>query len=138
MTINLSEEIKNSRAGVVDNPWQGKDKRVLFICSMGILRSATGARLYADRYNTRSCGTWDDALIPLTYNLLAWANEIVFVNKQNYQGAVAKFGSDINNLNIKVLDIPDFYEHMAPELVQAFYDQYEPHNKNQSDEVRVT
>jgi predicted protein tyrosine phosphatase len=126
MTLTLSEEIRQCREGVVDNPFQGKDKRVLFVCSMGILRSATGARLYADIYNTRSAGTWDDALIQLNYKLIAWAHEIVFVNKQNYEGALKKFGDDLNGLNIKVLDIPDKYPHMHPELIAAFDEQYYP------------
>jgi predicted protein tyrosine phosphatase len=126
----LSDEIRQCREGVVKNPFQGTDKRVLFVCSMGILRSATGARLYARKYNTRSVGTWDDALIPLTLKHLAWADEIVFVNKQNYDGACAKFGDLSKNYEgtLKVLDIPDKYPHMHPELIRAFEEQYEPIN----------
>lgn len=126
--LSLSEEIRQCREGVVSNPFQGKDKRVLFVCSMGILRSATGARLYAYKYNTRSCGTWDDALIPLTLKLLSWANEIVFVNKQNYEGACKKFGDLSKNYEgtIKILDIPDMYPHMHADLQKAFVEQYEP------------
>lgn len=128
MTISLSEEIRQCREGVVNNPFQGNDKRVLFVCSMGILRSATGSRLYADRYNTRCTGSWDDALIPVTLKLLAWAHELVFVNKQNYDGTCKKFG-DLEKTfegTIKVLDIPDKYPHMHPELIRAFEEQYEP------------
>lgn len=128
--LTLSEEIRQCRDGVVNNPFQGKDKRVLFVCSMGILRSATGARLYAYKYNTRSCGTWDDALIPLTTKLIAWAHEIVFVNKQNYDGACAKFGDLSKNFEgtVKVLDIPDKFPHMHADLQYAFVQQYEPIN----------
>lgn len=128
--LTLSEEIRQCREGVVNNPFQGKDKRVLFVCSMGILRSATGARLYAGKYNTRSAGTWDDALIPLTMKLISWAHEIVFVNKQNYDGACAKFGDLSKTFEgaLKVLDIPDKFPHMHPELQSAFAEQYEPVN----------
>lgn len=126
---SLSDEIRQCREGVVRNPFQGKDKKVLFVCSMGILRSATGARLYASRYNTRCAGTWADALIPVTTTLLEWADEVVFVNKSNYdqvKNRYAREGIDIDEiLTIKVLDIPDDFPHMAPELVQAFNDQYE-------------
>lgn len=126
--LTLSEEIRQCREGVVNNPFQGNDKRVLFVCSMGILRSATGARLYAQKYNTRSAGSWDDALIPLTMKLIAWAHEIVFVNKQNYDGACAKFGDLSKNFEgtLRVLDIPDRYPHMHVELIKAFEEQYEP------------
>lgn len=124
----LSHKIRQCREGAADNPWQGKDKRVLFVCSMGILRSATGARIYAKKYNTRSAGSWGDALIPLTPMLLAWAQEIVFVNKENYENAVAEFGEEIfQSTPTKVLDIPDQYEHMHPMLVKAFVEQYEPY-----------
>ena len=126
----LSEKIRNCREGVVNNPYQGDDKRVLFVCSMGILRSATGARLYANRYNTRAAGTWADALIPLTDQLMAWAQEIVFVNKHNYEQVKdwynEKHSSFDDDFNIKVLNIPDAYPHMHPKLVQAFAEQYEP------------
>lgn len=133
MTKTLSEQIRACRDGAVRNPYQGTDKKVLFVCSMGILRSATAARLYAPKYNTRSAGTWSDALIPLTPILMAWADEIVFVNKHNYEQVKTSYEADGSNIgdfdkdfNIKVLDIPDKYPHMHPELQQAFKEQYEP------------
>jgi predicted protein tyrosine phosphatase len=122
----LSDEIRKCREGVVRNPFQGTDKKVLFVCSMGILRSATGARLYAGKYNTRSAGSWDDALIPLTTTLLAWADEIVFMNKSNYDNYLGKFVYEQPHAKIKVLNIPDNYPHMDPELIKAFEEQYEP------------
>lgn len=127
MTKTLSEQIRACRDGVVNNPYQGSDKRVLFVCSMGILRSATAARIYAHRYNTRSAGSWGDALIPLTPMLLAWAHEIVFVNKENFDNAVSEFGPEVfKETPTKVLNIPDRFPHMHPELVKAFEEQYEP------------
>ena len=81
----LSEKIRQLNDGVIDNPYQGEDKKVVFVCSAGILRSATAARIYAHKYNTRSAGSEDYALIPVTERLLAWANEVVFVNEYNYQ-----------------------------------------------------
>jgi predicted protein tyrosine phosphatase len=123
----LSKKIRECRDGAAGNPYQGTDKKVLFVCSMGILRSATAARLYAGKYNTRAAGTWGDALIPITNMLLAWANEIVFVNKENYEQAVGEFGEDIFKMKpTRVLDIPDDHPHMHPELIKAFNQQYEP------------
>ena len=128
MTANtLSHKIRQCRDGVVRNPYQGTDKKVVFVCSMGILRSATAARLYASKYNTRSAGSYADALIPLTLTLIAWADEIVFVNKENYENALANFpGLDQFEGILRVLDIPDKYPHMHPELVKTFEEQYEP------------
>lgn len=128
---DLSNLIRECRAGVVANPYQGKDKKVVFVCSMGILRSATGARMYGHKHNTRSAGTWDDALIPLTPVLIDWADELVFVNAANYNQVLTKwFDEDHVFKNIvakaKVLNIPDTYEHMHPKLQQSFKEQYEP------------
>lgn len=125
-----SEAIRAYRGGVFKNPFQGTDRKVVFVCSMGILRSATGARIYAKKYNTRTAGTWPDALTPLSENLVLWADQLVFVNKDNFEGAKKRFEYDESLvLTIKdkavVLDIPDHYEHMHPELVKAFEEQYE-------------
>lgn len=123
----LSNLIRKHRRGVVDNPYQGKDKKVLFVCSMGLLRSATAARIYANQFNTRSAGSYGDALTPLTPILIAWANEIVFVNKDNYNQAVGEYGEDAwPHAKTVVLDIPDKYPHLHPELIKAFNDQYHP------------
>lgn len=123
--MSLSEQIRACRAGCVDNPYQGTDKKVLFVCSMGILRSATAARLYAHKYNTRCAGTWtEEALVPITPLLVAWADEIVFVNKNNYWDALKLFGENFHK-NIRVLNIPDCFNHMSPELKKEFHDQYE-------------
>ena len=108
-----------------NNSYQGKDKKVLFVCSAGILRSATAARIYAVKYNTRAAGSEDYALIPVTGDLLLWANEVVFVNYENYRRVAQHFDLDTFSATIKVLNIPDSYEHMHPELIASFKEQYE-------------
>jgi len=112
------------------NPYQGSDKKLLFVCSAGILRSATAANLYAKKgFNTRSCGTHDYALIPLSANLIAWADEIIFVNKENYLVASETFkGSPVDAMLLskaKTLNIPDNYDYNHPELIKHLEEQYE-------------
>ncbi len=124
-TETLSDKIRQARYGAVRNPYQGKDKKVLFVCSMGILRSATGSRIYGHKYNTRSAGSYDEALIQVTGPLLEWADEIVYVQKHNYDDVVRRFGKDFD-YKTKVIDIPDNYEHMHPEIIKAYNEQYEP------------
>lgn len=126
MTYNLSDEIRKARYGAVNNPYQGDDKKVLFVCSMGILRSATGARIYGHKYNTRSAGTYDEALIQINPQLLLWANEIVFVNKENFNQANKVYNEIMDKKDVKVLDIPDVYPHMDPNIIKAYSEQYEP------------
>jgi|SRR5215213_4070109 len=127
----LSDEIRKARYGAVANPYQGSDRKVLFVCSMGILRSATGSRIYGHKYNTRSAGTYDEALIQITDPLLHWADQVVFVNPENYEQALRKWedwGNDPFELTDKsvVLKIPDQYEHMHPQIIKAYNEQYEP------------
>jgi predicted protein tyrosine phosphatase len=122
--INLSDQIRNTRAGVVSNPYQSPDRKVVFVCTMGILRSATAARMYAKQFNTRAAGTDPTALIPLSILLIDWADEVVFVNKHNFQQAEDKFGEEIFWGKVTVLDIPDQYPHMHTSLRAAFRKQY--------------
>jgi predicted protein tyrosine phosphatase len=126
----LSQKIRDYRGGVYANPYQGTDKRVVFVCSMGILRSATAARIYGCKYNTRTAGTWPDALVRLSPELVSWADEIVFVNQSNYLSSLDRFQENEvlfeKIKKAKVLNIPDDYEHMHPKLIEAFQEQYEP------------
>lgn len=110
-----------------NNPYQGDDKKVLFVCSAGLLRSATAARIYARKYNTRAAGSASYALIPLSDNLVVWADEIVFVSGHNYFEACANYNFEefLGGKKIRILDIPDDFEHMHPELIREFKEQYE-------------
>jgi protein-tyrosine phosphatase len=110
------------------NPYQGSTKRLLFVCSAGLLRSATAANLYANKgYNTRSAGSHVYALIPISANLIYWADKIFFVNEENYLAATEKFeGDKINDVlqsKCVTLDIPDRFSYNDPELVKCLEDQ---------------
>lgn len=107
------------------NPYQGTDKRLLFVCSAGLLRSATAANLFAKKgFNTRSCGSHEYALIPLSINLIAWADQIIFVNKENYLTSVDKFSKSRDLIEkSQVLKIPDDYEYNNPTLIKLLEEQ---------------
>jgi predicted protein tyrosine phosphatase len=107
------------------NIYQSDQPRWLFVCSAGMLRSPTGAKVAANMgKNTRSCGTSTYALIPLSANLIMWADKIFFVNKENLYEArfVYKDTEYLNAINEKAvaLDIPDIYEAYSPKLVEIF------------------
>lgn len=122
--ITKTEAIFTSKCPY-QNAYQGKDKRVLFVCSAGLLRSATAARIYARKYNTRAAGSEVYALIRVTEELLLWADEVVFVNEYNHYSVAKKFDLNTFDCKVKVLNIPDDYEHMDPRLIDHFYQQYE-------------
>lgn len=115
----------------VRNNAQGNTKKVLTVCSAGLLRSATLANFLVKEYeyNVRNCGTVESyALIPISEALVCWADEIVFVNKENYR-QVEKELKDIltedGMKKIKVLDIPDNYMFNDPELLEICKEQYQ-------------
>lgn len=127
-SMTLTEMIFNSKSPY-NNPYQGGDSRVLFVCSAGLLRSATAARIYAKKYNTRAAGSAPYALIPVSHELLLWADEVVFMSENNYLETKIKFDLDeikARGTIITVLNIPDNFNHMDEELIRIFEQDYEP------------
>lgn len=77
-----------------NNQYQGNATRLLFVCSVGMLRSPTAADVATGMgFNARSCGTDSAALIPLSANLIMWADKIVFMNRDNYEEAMLTFAN---------------------------------------------
>ena len=119
----------------VTNPYQGKDKRVLCLCSAGLLRSARLAQILQQdyNYNTRNAGVSDYALIPVNTALLAWADEIVCVEEEVYRLLMHSvvntytYQPEIDKINKKcvVLSIPDVYSRTDYELGEVLKQQYE-------------
>ena len=112
----------------IHNESQGNTKKVLCVCSAGLLRSATLQNMLIKEYgyNCRNCGTEESyALIPISEALLLWADEIVFVNKANYN-SVRWDLAEIKDIEEKIfiLDIPDIYNFNDPKLVEICKQQY--------------
>lgn len=84
-----------------DNEYQGQQAKYLFVCSAGLLRSPTAAKVAVQMgYNSRSCGSASYALIPLSVNLLTWADKIFFVNEENYHESLDVFKFDPESINL--------------------------------------
>lgn len=121
--MTKTEEIFKSNGCPYDNHSQGKDVRVVFVCSAGLLRSPTAARI-AGEYgiNARSAGSHlHYALIPLSANLIKWAHWVVFLNPNNEFEATMKIpdASLLELLRDKsiVWNIEDTYNYMDESLV---------------------
>lgn len=118
---------RNQMANIT-NPYQTKTKRVLAVCSAGLLRSPTTANVLHQEfgYNTRACGTSQDfALIPLSEALLYWADEIVFVNPDNFNSVnFSEVKEILKKKRVIVLDLPDEFNWNDDGLKQAILDQY--------------
>lgn len=113
----------------ITNPYQTEAKRVLCVCSAGLLRSPTMANTLHQEYgyNTRACGSNEEfALIPISVALMCWADEIVFVDRDNYNNTHREEGYAhiIKNKRVVVLDIPDQFSWNQEELVEIIKEQY--------------
>lgn len=116
------------------NPAQGMQKRVLCLCSAGLLRSPTVAWVLSNApydYNTRAAGVnLEYALIPVDQYLITWADEIVCVEPE-IRDQFVEYGVresiDLTGKPVVVLSIPDMYERRSAKLVAMIEKQYRAH-----------
>jgi predicted protein tyrosine phosphatase len=76
-------------------------------------------------FNTRSAGTESYALIPVTEDLLLWADEIVCADTEHAMWVRNKMMTWMLDKPIINLEIPDNYEYRNPKLIQMIKDRYE-------------
>ena len=104
----------------VGNPNQTDAKRVLCVCSAGLLRSPTTANvLYKEYgYNTRAAGMEADyALIPVTDLLLHWSDEVVCMTPYQQQELMDRLTElKIHSVEVYCLNIPDRFQWNNEEL----------------------
>jgi len=116
------------RLGNVDNKNQNIElhKRVLCVCSAGVLRSPTAAVVLAGSgVNTRAAGLDKEyALIPVDDVLLTWADEIVCMSWEQWSRLVDWCDSLNLNTPIICLEIEDDYSYMDPVLVELITTRY--------------
>lgn len=94
-------------------------KRLLFICSQNRLRSPTAEKVFSQwqGIEAKSAGLDVDAIAPVTPELLDWAHIVVVMEKCHKNKLGKKYRSSIKGKRVVVLDIPDEYDYMQPELV---------------------
>lgn len=107
------------------NPHQGKYKRVLTVCSAGLLRSPTIAWYIqsVSDYNCRAAGMHDYALVEVDDVLVEWADIIICADSDKYQLLQDKFKHLLEGKKIHNFNIPDIYEYKNPELIEIIKEQ---------------
>lgn len=120
---------KNQLANV-GNRFQGKTKKVLTVCSAGLLRSPTLANMLNLKYgfNTRAVGSDKEfALIPITQALIWWADEIVFVNFEAFNSLDQDEKDEIEEVGVTktILNIEDDFDWMDTNLRCKLLEQYD-------------
>jgi len=96
------------------------EMKILFVCSQNLLRSPTAEVIFSSSpgVETLSAGINDSAKTPISAELIVWA-DIVFVMEKSHRDRLKKkFRSELKAKRLVVLDIPDKYDYMDPELVR--------------------
>jgi predicted protein tyrosine phosphatase len=94
-------------------------KRILFLCSQNKLRSPTAEAIFADhpKIDVDSAGLNHDAEVPLSEEQVKWADLIIVMEKTHRSRLNQKFKSALAGKRITVLNIPDNYDYMDPDLI---------------------
>lgn len=129
MTIPEGFKATKNQLMVAENKAQGNDKKVLCVCSAGVLRSPTMANILhrCFGYNCRAVGTTVGfALISISEALIHWADEIVFVDFDCYDIMDSEILECINEsgTTVKILDVPDDYNYGIEELENLILELY--------------
>ncbi len=95
-------------------------KRLLFVCSENRLRSPTAEAVFSEyeRVEAIGAGTNKDAETPVSGDLIEWADVILVMEKSHKNKISKKYKELLKGKRVVVLDIPDIYERMNPELIQ--------------------
>jgi predicted protein tyrosine phosphatase len=102
---------------------------ILFVCSMNKWRSRTAETIFRNnqKHHIKSAGTDNDARIKITEKLIDWADLIFVMEKRHRERLQEKFGSVTDAKEIIILDIPDDYLYMDPELIEILETSVSPY-----------
>jgi len=104
-------------------------RHVLFLCSQNRLRSPTAEQVFADwpGVETASAGVLADADVPVSPELLQWADVIFVMERAHRTRLSSRYRAWLNGKRVICLDIPDDYDFMAPALVELLKKKVVPH-----------
>lgn len=113
--------VTRNRLGNSKNPYQGDFKKVLCVCSAGLLRSPTAAWVLSNapfNFNTRAVGSNPEyAMVMLDAVNVCWADEVVVMDSSQanlVKELLHEYGWE---KPVHVLNTPDDYGYRDPELV---------------------
>ena len=92
---------------------------LLFICSRNQWRSPTAEQVWRKKpnFNARSAGTSPKAKKTVSLTDIRWADIIFVMESKHRSRLIAQFTRMLDHKPLHVLDIPDEYQYMDPELV---------------------
>lgn len=98
----------------------GRKRNILFICSKNQWRSPTAEAVWRKHpeFSVRSAGTSSTARRKVSVDDIRWADVIFVMEEKHKSRLLAEFTTTIDRKTLHVLDIPDEYKYMDPELVE--------------------
>ena len=92
---------------------------LLFVCSKNQWRSPTGEAVFRKQagLSVRSAGTSRSARRTITVQDIRWADMILVMEDKHRARLRAQFRDEVRYKAVHVLDIPDLYRFMDPDLV---------------------
>ena len=101
-------------------PMSSDRLNVLFVCSRNQWRSPTAGQVWRrhPKLNVRSGGTSPRARHTVSAPDIEWADVVIVMEQKHKSRLVADFGDLLAGKLVHVLDIPDVYKYMDPELVE--------------------
>ncbi len=95
-------------------------KNLLFICSRNQWRSPTAEAIWHKHpgYCVKSAGTSPKARKTVGSNEIRWADVILVMEQKHKNRLKAKFTRMLDHKPLHVLDIPDEFKYMDPELIK--------------------
>ena len=93
---------------------------ILFVCSKNQWRSPTAEQIWRKQpgLNVRSAGTSPNARHHVSSVDLTWADVVFAMEEKHKSRLLAEYRTVVERKTIHVLDIPDEYRYMDPELVE--------------------
>src|SRR5438552_12013783 len=103
--------------------------RVLFICSQNRLRSPTAERVFSTwpGIEVKSAGLDALASVPVSPELLEWAQTVFLMEKSHRNKLSRKFRKHLKSQKVVCLNIPDEYEYMDEGLIRLLTALVPPH-----------
>jgi predicted protein tyrosine phosphatase len=105
-------------------------ERILFVCTANQDRSRTAQDLYGNdpRYDVRSAGTATFAAVPLTREMLRWADRVfVMSEREDQHRTLIRIRFPEVECPIVDLDVDDNWRRNHPDLVALLKQRLKPH-----------
>jgi predicted protein tyrosine phosphatase len=103
--------------------------KVLFVCTANRLRSPTAEAVFSGYPDTeaKSAGVGKEATVPVSLELLEWADLIFVMEKRQRNIIQSRFKEIYQRKRIVCLYIPDDFEFMDRELIELLEERVTPY-----------